>query len=67
MKTAVRVVRLWAIVLSGNILGTLVIAALLAHSGAFEPPVLKAFAEISHDAIAHSFWSTFTKAVFAGG
>ncbi|WP_342106209.1 formate/nitrite transporter family protein [Methylobacterium sp. SI9] len=66
VKTAVRVVRLWAIVLSGNILGTLVIAALLAHSGAFEPPVLKAFAEISHDAIAHSFWSTFTKAVFAG-
>ncbi|MGH1572726.1 formate/nitrite transporter family protein [Methylobacterium sp. P31] len=65
-KTAFRVVRLWLIVLCGNILGTLAIAAVMAHSGAFEPPVLKAFAEISHDAIAHSFWSTFVKAVFAG-
>jgi formate/nitrite transporter FocA (FNT family) len=53
-------------VLSGNILGTLAIAALLAYSGAFEPPVLRAFAEISHDAIAHGFWVTFIKAVFAG-
>jgi formate-nitrite transporter family protein len=66
MKTALRVVRLWAIVLSGNILGTLAIASLLAYSGAFEPPVLRAFAEISHDAIAHGFWATFIKAVFAG-
>jgi formate/nitrite transporter FocA (FNT family) len=66
MKTARRVVRLWAIVLCGNILGTLAIATLLAYSGAFEPPVLKAFAEISHDAIAHDFGATFVKAVFAG-
>ncbi len=66
VKTALRVVRLWMIVLSGNILGTLAIATVLAYSGAFEPPVLRAFAEISHDAIAHGFWATFVKAVFAG-
>jgi formate/nitrite transporter FocA (FNT family) len=66
VKTALRVVRLWAIVLSGNILGTLAIATVVAYSGAFEPPVLKAFTEISHDAIAHDFWATFVKAVFAG-
>ncbi|MHC2105718.1 formate/nitrite transporter family protein [Methylobacterium sp.] len=66
VKTAFRVVRLWLIVLCGNILGTLAIAAVLAGAGAFEPPVLKAFAEISHDAIAHGFWATFVKAVFAG-
>ncbi len=66
VKTAFRLVRLWSIVLSGNILGTLAIASVLAYSGAFEPPVLKAFAEISHDAIAHGFWATFVKAVFAG-
>ncbi len=47
VKTGLRVIRLWTIVLSGNILGTLAIATLLAHSGAFEPLVLKAFAEIS--------------------
>ncbi|MCJ2143594.1 formate/nitrite transporter family protein [Methylobacterium sp. E-066] len=66
MKTAFRVVRLWFIVLCGNILGTLAIATVLAHAGAFEPPVLKAFAAISHDALGHGFWSTFVKAVFAG-
>ncbi|MCJ2011105.1 formate/nitrite transporter family protein [Methylobacterium sp. J-076] len=66
MKTAGRVLRLWGIVLSGNLIGTLAIALLIAHAGAFEPPVLKAFAEISHDAIAHDFLSTFVKAIFAG-
>ncbi len=66
VKTTWRVVRLWAIVLGGNILGTLAIALLIAHAGAFEPSVQKAFAEISHDAIAHDFAATFVKAVFAG-
>lgn len=66
VKTAWRVVRLWSIVLVGNLLGTFTIALLVAHAGAFEPPVLKAFAEISHDAIAHDFTATFVKAVFAG-
>lgn len=65
-KTAWRVLRLWGIVLVGNLLGTLAIALLVAHAGAFEPPVLKSFAEISHDAIAHDFTATFVKAVFAG-
>jgi formate/nitrite transporter FocA (FNT family) len=66
VKTTWRVIRLWAIVLGGNILGTLAIALLIAHAGAFEPSVQKAFAEISHDAIAHDFAATFVKAVFAG-
>lgn len=65
-KTAWRVLRLWGIVLCGNILATLAIATVLAHAGAFEPPVLHAFSQISHDAIAHDFAATFVKAVFAG-
>lgn len=65
-KTAWRVLRLWAIVLSGNILATLAIAAVLAHSGAFEPAVKAAFSEISHHAIAFPFWDTVLKAIFAG-
>ncbi|MDP4023852.1 formate/nitrite transporter family protein [Methylobacterium sp. NEAU 140] len=65
-KTAWRVLRLWVIVLAGNILATAAIATLLAYAGAFPPAVLKAFAELSHDAIAHDFTATFTKAVFAG-
>ncbi|MFC6792372.1 formate/nitrite transporter family protein [Methylobacterium komagatae] len=66
VKTLWRVLRLWTIVLVGNLLGTLAIATLIAHSGAFEPSMQKAFAEISHDAIAHDFGATFVKAVFAG-
>ncbi|GJD43628.1 Inner membrane protein YfdC [Methylobacterium cerastii] len=65
-KTAWRVLRLWAIVLSGNILATLAIATVLAHTGAFEPSVKAAFAEISHQAIAFPFWDTVLKAIFAG-
>ena len=65
-KTAWRVGRLWAIVLAGNILATLAIATVIAHAGAFEPSVQKAFAEISHDAIAHGFAATCVKAIFAG-
>ncbi|GJD37384.1 formate/nitrite transporter family protein [Methylobacterium aerolatum] len=65
-KTGWRVLRLWTIVLFGNILGTLAISVLIAHAGAFSPDVQKAFAEISHDAIAHDFAATFVKAVFAG-
>lgn len=66
VKTTWRVLRLWTIVLCGNLLGTLAISTLIAHAGAFEPAVQKAFAEISHDAIAHEFAATFVKAIFAG-
>lgn len=66
VKTLWRVLRLWTIVLVGNLLGTLAIATLIAHSGAFDPSMQKSFAEISHEAIAHDFGATFVKAVFAG-
>jgi formate/nitrite transporter FocA (FNT family) len=45
---------------------TLVIAAVLAHSGAFKPEVQAAFGEISAHAIASPFSTTLIKAVFAG-
>ncbi|WP_336485599.1 formate/nitrite transporter family protein [Methylobacterium nigriterrae] len=66
MKTAWRVLRLWAIVLTGNILATAAIATVLAHSEAFGPAVTAAFAEISHHAIAFPFGTTLVKAIFAG-
>ena len=66
LKTLGRVGRLWAIVLVGNIIATALIAAVLAHTDAFEPDVRKAFAEISHHAIAAPFTTTLIKAVFAG-
>lgn len=66
LKTLGRVGRLWGIVLVGNIIATALIAAVLAHSDAFEPEVRKAFSEISHHAIAAPFTTTLIKAVFAG-
>jgi len=50
VKTTWRVLRLWTIVLCGNLLGTLAISTPL----------------VSHDAIAHEFAATFVKAIFAG-
>lgn len=63
---ALRVGRIWSIVLAGNILATGCIAAVLAFSEAFEPPVKAAFSEISHHAVAFPFWTMLVKAVFAG-
>lgn len=65
-RTLGRVGRLWGIVLAGNIIATALIAAVLAHSDAFEPEVRTAFAEISRHAIGTSFSTTLVKAVFAG-
>ena len=65
-KTLRRVLRLWGIVLAGNIVATLIIAAVLAYSSAFKPEVKAAFGEISAHAIASPFSTTLIKAVFAG-
>jgi formate/nitrite transporter FocA (FNT family) len=61
-----RVVRLWSIVLVANILATIAIASVLAHTDAFKPEVREAFAEISRHTIEDPFWTTVIKAVFAG-
>lgn len=66
LAAAWRLVRLWAIVLAGNILATAAIAAVIAHSGAFPPEVQRAFAEISAHTVAFGFWTTVVKAIFAG-
>ncbi len=66
VKTAWRLVRLWAIVLAGNILATAAVAAVIAHAGAFTPEMQAAFAEISHHTIAFGVWATLVKAIFAG-
>jgi formate/nitrite transporter FocA (FNT family) len=65
-KTLRRVLRLWGIVLAGNVVATLAIAAALAHSGVFKPEVQEAFGEISAHAIGSPFLTTLYKAVFAG-
>lgn len=66
VKTLWRVLRLWGIVLTGNIVATAAIAAVLSHSEAFAPNVRDAFTEIAHHAVGSGFGTTVIKAVFAG-
>ncbi|GJE15959.1 formate/nitrite transporter family protein [Methylobacterium marchantiae] len=66
IATLMRVLRLWSIVLVGNILATAAIAAVLAGTEAFTPHVREAFVTISHHTIEAPFWTTTIKAVFAG-
>ena len=64
--TWVALVRFWAIVLSANLLGTLVFAGLVAIDGLFPAPVRVTMSEIGHGAVSGPFWPTAIKAVFAG-
>ncbi|NEU11999.1 formate/nitrite transporter family protein [Methylobacterium sp. BTF04] len=66
LTTLWRVLRLWGIVLAGNVAATAMIAAVLVSSDAFEPQVHEAFAKISQHAVAAAFTTTVIKAVFAG-
>jgi formate/nitrite transporter FocA (FNT family) len=65
-ETFLKVLKLWALVLASNVVGTWAIAAALAHSGVFEPPIVDAFVEISQRTVEGSFASTVMRAVFAG-
>jgi formate/nitrite transporter FocA (FNT family) len=60
------VLRFWALVLSANIVGTFIFAALIAGHGIFADPVREALEEISREAVSSPFWPTLIKAVFAG-
>ena len=66
LATFGRVARLWGIVLVANLLGSWIFAALLATSGAFEPPVVAAMHALSREPMASPFGATVLKAVFAG-
>lgn len=64
--TALGVARLWAIVLTTNLVGTWCFAALLLPRGVFASPVTAALAALGPAAIPTGFGTTVLKAVFAG-
>jgi formate-nitrite transporter family protein len=66
LKTLWKVIRLWIVVLTGNIAGALAFAATVSHSNIVPPQVHAAFTEIGFTAITGSFGTIFIKAVFAG-
>lgn len=66
LATLGNVVRLWALVLAANVVGTWLFALALAHTPVFEPQTVQAFAEISRPMLAGTFGTTFLRAIFAG-
>lgn len=65
-STLGRVLRLWGVVLLGNLLGALLFALAVAHSPAFDPDVKHSFAELGQQAMQHDFGTTLVRGIFAG-
>ena len=61
-----RVLRLWAIAVSTNLLGALLFSLVAAHTDAFGSDVRASFTEIGREAVAGSFGTLFVRAVLAG-
>jgi formate/nitrite transporter FocA (FNT family) len=65
-KTVQATARFWAVVLSCNLVGTYVFAALISMQGVFSPDVDGSLRAIATDSLAGEFWGTFIKAMLAG-
>jgi formate-nitrite transporter family protein len=61
-----RVLRLWAIVLATNLIGTIVFAWVVARTTLFDPDVHVAFLGVASEALRGDFATTFVRAIFAG-
>lgn len=61
-----KVARLWAVVLVTNLVGALIVAVALAHTGAFSPAVKAAFLSIGQQTLSHGFTIVLFKGIFAG-
>lgn len=65
-RTLLAMLRLWAIVLCANLVGTVLFAVLVSRDGIFRPEVFQAFIEIGRESVGGDFWPVLVKAVFAG-
>jgi formate-nitrite transporter family protein len=61
-----RVLRLWAIVLATNLIGTIIFAWVVARTTLFDPDVHVAFLGVASEALRGDFATTFVRAIFAG-
>jgi formate/nitrite transporter FocA (FNT family) len=63
---ALACLRLWTIVLSANIAGTWILAAVLAYGHPVSPEAMHALAMIAQEAVQRPFWPVLLSAIFAG-
>lgn len=66
LRTLGRLLRLWAVVLIGNLIGALLFAWVVGHTRVFEADVRKTFADLGHEALRGGFWLHFLRGIFAG-
>jgi formate/nitrite transporter FocA (FNT family) len=64
--TFAALLRLWGIVLAGNLVGTWIFAGLISPSGLFTPAVRAALLETGHATVEGAFAPTLLKAMLAG-
>jgi formate/nitrite transporter FocA (FNT family) len=65
-NTLLATLRFWAVVLSCNLLGTYLFAALVSVPGVFSIPVRDSLVAIGMEAVGGAFWPTLVKALLAG-
>jgi formate/nitrite transporter FocA (FNT family) len=58
--------RVWAMVLLANLVGTWAFAAMLAFGRPLPPEASASLASLASETVAHPFWNTFLRAVLAG-
>jgi formate/nitrite transporter FocA (FNT family) len=66
LGTLGRVLKLWIVVLSANLLGTFLFAACVGRVGLFDSRVYEALTEIGAAHLGSSFGTVFIRAIFAG-
>ncbi|TKR53537.1 formate/nitrite transporter family protein [Allopusillimonas ginsengisoli] len=65
-NTFLLAMRLWAIVLLANVIGTFLFASLLMIPNVFNPEVVRAFGELAVQTVTNDFLPTLLRAFFAG-
>jgi formate/nitrite transporter FocA (FNT family) len=66
LPTLLRMLRLWAVVLGGNLVGTFLFAFCIGRIGLFDGHTQKAFTEIGLAHLGASFGTVIARAIFAG-
>jgi formate-nitrite transporter family protein len=66
LKTLVKALRLWAIVLFFNLVGTAIFAGILQIDGVFSPEVSESLAKVAHTPLSAGFGVTVVRGVFSG-
>lgn len=66
IKTGLSVIRLWAVVLLSNLVGTYLFALAIARLPIFSPEIQRVLTEIGKTSLSGSFWIVLSRAIFAG-